>query len=204
MKHLKFFFLISMCLTLANCKTKDLKGSLQLDQNLALLRETSAADKKYSLNAGEYISTVQFDSQKHLLTLKVTDHLKNPTFKFKVPKEAQLANDQGDFFLSSEQSGQPVDLKGVYTKTISQGPTVNKLEECILSEHDVICTPRPEGSNCFPNGNSRIGNRDVKYHLITTHNQYAVEILKDQVLAGKYNIESETVEKKYTYRGFCR
>jgi hypothetical protein len=195
--------LIGLALSLSGCRSgsSGVSGNIKLSQNIELVRMTSQTEKKYELKAGEYKSVATI--QKKSLILKVTDQVKNPSFKFLVPSTVKLPHGSGEFTLTSAQSGQPVDLHAKVEQTITKGKVIKDWESCQRAgeNNQVVCTPQ----GCFPSGGigGGTGNRYSTYRNILTETDYEVDLLKDSANIGTFTAHDEDVEKSYIHQGPC-
>ena len=186
---MKTTLLLTLLLTLISCNKLTLKGTLLANNDLVLKDENG---DDVSIPSGTYRATVKAKKKQEIeLSLEQGDW--EGEFDFDLP-ETQLSPN-GDFFISSQDSGQPYDIAGTYKTSTKIIDTTLELRSCIYYYYH------------YPYGWRRYwGRRAVEYdvHKTTTKSHIDMMATATEDVHAAFSGRRTKVRHIERYRGPCR
>ncbi len=192
-----------LCLFAVTACDKTIDGVLKNSENLTF----NVKKKQTTIAPGQWASTIKFKSKKEVaLEIQVPEQKKPTVVSFKVPKNAPLPQENGDFELLAAQSGQPYDVQG-FVKTSH----IDSEEKWSWES----CTYQVRRQECYYDSHGRPycrwvyydvhGQRDVRYFVRQSTQNIEFNLLNStNAAAGTFNGTERRSERVYTYTGVCR
>lgn len=227
----KSYLLVSLCLlSLLISGCKDLNGSIEVLQSLKL---KSSSGDLFEVAAGSHRVQLKVNSKKKF-DLIVTTVNGEQTATFKTNQNLKKIQSGQRLQMSSDVSGQPVNLDGVYLVKNENSENRRTIESCTYYTTEYRCrmetTPQQctNVTECNPQNPSQCETRNVCSGGITQQVCGDVQIPHsgDQEVEYYYSTQTESVEmdllsasnlsvakvlasdsksdKHYTYQGICR
>lgn len=216
-----------LCIVFLSASCMEVDGTLNVKQDVTFQNvtiETANREQDMTVPAGNYRAQLEFKSRERVV-LEIKDFYKNNRdidIEFDIPKGSGIPQDNGNFFLSAADVGQPYDIAGEVNTDITRSPRRYDQEQCTYTDYERrcqrvcrnVCRTRPDGRRvCRQRCENRCRNvrvtkwgwRDIEYHVRTEEKDYEVEILvpgtntQAAVFQGDYR-NSQTI---IDYRGMC-
>lgn len=161
--------------------------------------------KAVSIPAGKYETKVKAAKKEVTLEIKVPGQKKATEVSFKVPKGAQLPENNGEFVLTADQSGQPYDVKGSIKTTHVDGPERWDWESCTYEVQRQECWYQGGQPVCRWVYYTVHGQRDSRYFIRDTTQVVAFDLVNaTAAAAGSFSGTDRYSQRIYTYQGMCR
>lgn len=195
----KLTVLMFAVLLLTGCE--EYKGYLNLNQTI----ELKVDDKNFTIPAGERPATLKRNSKKKI-KLHVNVDGEGHKVSFKVPKDFEVP-EEGEFFLPSDITQQPVDLAGLVSTSQTQTEEHSSVESCSYSVREYFCR-RYKGNTyrCWCEYRSYYdGDRRVRYYYNIKESGLQIDLLQpgSENSYGSFDGRAEEKEKVYTYQSTC-
>ena len=161
--------------------------------------------KAKTLSPGEYRTNFSFQSKREVLLSIRTSKYDVEEISITIPEGKNIPQYAGEFELSSNESGQPWNLRGLLD---------TEEEDSQLTYTTESCTYTKRVWECHWNGNSQVcgwklrtffGHREVEYyfHYTTTNLSISYFDPSNRDLIAQFKGDRKTREKIYTYQGRC-
>lgn len=187
-------FLLSI---LTGCK--EFEGELKATKSFSLVNENSAT---ITLGNRSYDAEIKVRNKREFqLVLDLPDRSEKIIFKTRTKLSQIKSGDQ--ISISSNESGQPVDLQGVYNSVQSQSGINYTYEQCDLNNELPRCGKvlRP---GCVPqNAPVRLGQRQIEFYNVYTTDTIQLSVLKNSEVVGSINVKSVDTDKIILHSSAC-
>lgn len=209
---MKYFLVVFAFLGLAGCRNT-IEGTLQVDrafsaksvQKLPCNPEAGDpcyAEKIIQVNPGQYGAKISMKSGTEI-EVQIQSG-KGQTLKVRTPNDLAIP-ENGSFAVSSRQSGQPFDLRGVVTTSQQDSEIYRRREACTVERWENQCFPTPQGLQCSNVLRTYPGFREVEFYHADSVQVLDVVLtsVTDGVPLASFKGEKQTSQTRYTYQGPC-
>ncbi len=189
---------------LTSCYDHNVTGTLVLNQNVNLLKETQESSVPVEISAGQFPATAKLRDNNTTLYISIADGKTNPLIKFDLPSGVSMR--QGEFTVTPKQGGQPFGLHGLVHSEYINSNSMESWQSCYIncgySPYPRPTPPYPY-PGCYPG--SYWGHQRVRYHILTTLTKYEVQLQNNEKTeAGKFTAQDQYDEQVIESLGFCQ
>ena len=185
--------MLTACLILG-CEKTSFKGQLEVSQQLSFQQK--------KVKPGQYQAKLTIVSRKRV-KLSLTQDKKTKNITLHIPEHLDL-QDEGDFFITAQEAGQPYDIQGSNTKELSYSDVVDAIERCSYQQPYYYCDP---WGHCSYEMRRMIGQQRVSYQLETQtiHNTFYLLVADNAIgdVLAKFSGHNTTTRKVYSSRAAC-
>lgn len=181
----------------------ELPGTLTANRNLNLVDKKG---KVVALQAGMTYNA-NIEKEDDLLEIDVDVNGKKHSVHVRPAPGQTIPQDEGDMFISSAQSGQPVDMHGVMNTDYERGPEQYGQRTCYEQRPVRVCGTNQNGQYvCWTEYRQVQGYQDVRYYNLRTTRTATIDMLNPGTnnVAARFNGYSATDESVLTWQGYCR
>jgi hypothetical protein len=199
----KLLGLVGLMLLLTGCLEVSFKGTLKIDQTLKV---KNTKNRMINLNPGNYTADINVSSKAVEVVVPVSRRDKQ-IFKLAIPKGMDLP-ENGQFTLTSAQSGQPFHLVADVMTEIRDTLPRRDIESCTYQRWETICTPTgPNGQVvCSQQPVTAWGRRMVVYFDRFFKRDLKAVIFENESLQTKLAISqglNQSVQRIFLEQGTC-
>ena len=171
-------------------------GTLDLYQDTAF----KAGGKEVIIPAGLRAAVLKQETDRTLALVADVD-LDEQILPIRVPRGFELPY-EGEIYLASDQTGQPMDIRGTILVEQEQSEEYSAIENCSYSVLEYVSTD--EGTYCRT-ANYDDGEFRARYYFMVTETQLWLEFLVSGGSPSLGNFSSSIFEqdKVYTYQSTC-
>lgn len=159
-------------IALSGCRTFEgqmhTKEKLTFNERKNNVVEPGVADAKLKVESKDKV----------ILEVSKAGRNNNPKITFRIPKHEPLPSYDGAFELTSQQVGQPYDVKGDLRSKITRGPQRRKTESCTYYDRVERCQQVNGREYCEWERVERTGERCVEYYEETTIQDLVFDLYK--------------------------
>lgn len=177
------------------------------DPNCIPGRDQCSVEKSVKIPTGVLNANVLFRSKREaVLNIKV----KNTTQQlvFKIPKDKPIPETNGEFTLTSKESGQPFDLTAGLKTTVENSSQYSGYESCTVTIREQVCyvNPLPNGSTCQFVDHVYQGRQYVEYYYKTTTTVMNAALVKSTSAStlADFNGSKSNSDKIYLRQDPCQ
>lgn len=186
--------------TLAAC---EMPGTLTANQNVNLLDKKA---KVVSIQAGQTYKA-SIEKEDDTLELDIDVNGKQRKVRFRPAIGQEIPQEEGELFISSAQSGQPVDMHGVLDTEYTQGQEQWGQRNCYERVPVRVCGKNQQGQYvCWTEYRQVQGTQDVRYYNRRTTRTGVIRLLNPGTskVAARFDGRSVNDEQIITWQGHCR
>lgn len=192
----RILVLLSMGFLMISCG--GLEGTLSVNKSFNLMDRKG---KTHQIDEGRYDVNLVYKESKHRLNLTFKET--QETIEIQTPDNFVIP-ENGTFVLSSQDSGQSVDIKGEVETTQRRSQEMLDRQSCNYTGYEPVCTTGPNGqTSCTTAAVTKWGWQDVRYYNLETRQRLNSDFLERGYSVGKFSADNTWVERRETYRGQC-
>ena len=162
--------------------------------------------KNNVVDVGQADAKLKIDSEtKVILEVSKEGRNNNPKITFKIPKHERLPSYDGEFSLTSEQVGQPYDVKGDLRTQVTRGREQRGVERCTYQERYRRCERLPDGrQRCRDEVVTRNGERCIRYYDEHTIQDLVFDLYhpNSSVNVSQFDGRYEQTDRVVTWRDY--
>ena len=161
--------------------------------------------KAKTLSPGEYRTDFSFRSKREVLLSIRTSKYNVEEVTVKIPEGKVIPQYAGEFQLSSSESGQPWNLRGIVDTEEEDSSLTYTTESCTYTRRVWECHWNGSNQVCNWVYRTYFGYREVEFyfHETTTNLSLNYYNSSNRALIAKFKGDRKTREKIYTYEGRC-
>ncbi|MBT4761107.1 MAG: hypothetical protein HOO06_05355 [Bdellovibrionaceae bacterium] len=197
---MKSLIIVILGLLIVGCK--GVEGKLKVAQPFQVVNKRGKIE---SINVGNY--KVHVKTKKRYLKMTIVDSYdRSDVVKFKLVDSNKIPRRNGEFILSSEETGQPVDLLGAINTTEQWSREKSKMESCEYMEREHQCYGGRYGPRCTWVDVRKRGWQSVTYRVKSSERRIILDITEpnDSEVKANFYAENHWQEKIYSYKAICR
>jgi hypothetical protein len=190
----KFIILAALAMGLVGCE--EMGGETHVAQAFNVI----VKNQKVTVQPGQYRTSLNFERDKVEVTL-LSENNSKTKIKFYYAQGTTFPSN-GPFELKSEQTGQPVDIKGNIQTVETRSQPQRGYQNCQYQDYQTICNE--QGCTTVPV--NRWGRQYTEYYVRTIQRNVDFEILESHAQANKlanFNGASAYSQNVITWQDRC-